>query len=157
MIRTIRSMMFASAAGVALLSAGEASAAIDSFNVAINDDGDLVGTFSGAMPRTTRATFTLRTKAGALYVCADPNFKPRPEPKYRKSVEQELARDENFTSDYQGNVNGSFSVSPPTASLQCPIGYNVHLAWVKYSTNRLSSSYGDAAGENVSREFISVQ
>ncbi|XXX82507.1 hypothetical protein WMF30_27515 [Sorangium sp. So ce134] len=157
MIRTIRSMTFAAAAGAALLSAGEASAAITSANMIINDDGDLVATFSGDIRPNTQADFTLSSSASAVYVCADPNFKPRLEPKYRKSVQLNLDRNESFTSDFRGTVQGSFSLSAPTASLQCPIGYASQLASVKYSANRISSFFGDATGNDVSRVFIELQ
>jgi hypothetical protein len=88
-------------------------------------------------------TVTASCKATADYQCINGGGK-NPSAANKEQVIADLSVSGDFTSDKNGSVNGTLTINPPPATLDCPNGQRLVLQSVKYENVSVAAG-GDTA------------
>jgi hypothetical protein len=94
-------------------------------------------------------TVTASARATANYECIN-NGGKNPSAANKEQVIANVSVSGNFTSDKNGNVNGTLTITPPPSTLKCPSGQRLVLQSVSY--DRVSVS-GGGDTENIPGSF----
>lgn len=96
---------------------------------------NLVVSFKEAgLGNNVTVTETASAQASATYVCVNGGG-ANPAAANKTTVNAEVSKSGQFTSDKNGNVIGSLTIAPPSAgAFTCPPGQSLQLAQVSYSS-----------------------
>jgi hypothetical protein len=135
-----------------------AVAAVDAFlrfdATGPNDDGTLTTDFKIAgLGSKTTITLTASADATAVYICVNNagNFPSDPK---KQVLAGPVSASEQLTSNKNGQITDSLSLSPPASTLDCPSGQRPVLAYVSY--NNVAISAPDRPTESISFNFEKI-
>jgi hypothetical protein len=147
-------MSFATLLATAALTVS-AVAAVDSFlrfnATGPNNDGTLTTNFKLAgLGGKTTVTLTASADATAVYICLNKGGNFPSDPK-KQVLAGPVSASEQLTSDKNGQITASLSLSPPATTLECPSGQHPALAYVSYKNVAISEP--DGPTESISFNF----
>jgi hypothetical protein len=94
-------------------------------------------------------TVTASARATAVYQCFN-NGGNHPQAGNKEQVIANVSASGSFTSDRNGSVSGSLTLTPPPPTLQCPSGQHLVLVSVKYENVSVS---GGGASQSIGGTF----
>ena len=157
MNRSLRIMLTSVAALlVAATLTASAFAAIDAFikfdATGPNNDGSLSTNFKAAgLGSKQTISLTASADATAVYICVNKSGNFPSDPK-KQVLEGPVSASEQLTSDKNGQITDSLTLSPPTTTLNCPSGQKPVLAFVSYENVGIGNT-GDEPIEVLSFNF----
>jgi hypothetical protein len=92
-------------------------------------------------------TITCAASATTTYECVNGGGK-NPSASNKTTTKSDVSQSGNFTADRNGNVNGTLTVSPPTAAqlgFSCPPGQRTTFVSVSYSNVQITDSTSGAS------------
>jgi hypothetical protein len=120
-----------------------------------NNDGTLTTDFKAAgLGSKESISLTASADATAVYICVNKSGNFPSDPK-KQVLEGPVSTSEQLTSDKNGSLTDSLTLSPPATTLDCPSGQQPVLAFVSYTNVGIGKS-GDLPTETISLNFSKV-
>src|SRR5215211_4520557 len=138
-----------------------AVAAIDAFlrfnATGPNNDGTLTTYFKLAgLGGKQTVTLTASADATAVYICVNKGGNFPSDPK-KQVLAGPVSASEQLTSDKNGQITDSLSLSPPATTLDCPSGQHAMLAYVSYKNVAISEPNGPTESITFNFEKIYIE
>jgi hypothetical protein len=120
-----------------------------------NNDGTLTTDFKAAgLGSKQTISLTASADATAVYICVNKSGNFPSDPK-KQVLEGPVSASEQLTSDKNGSLTDSLTLSPPATTLDCPSGQHSALAFVSYTNVAIGKS-GETPTETISLNYEKV-